>query len=162
MSERLVIDLDVCRDCPDCTAACGYPYHPENNGVARLRELAAQELICRRCEARSCVEACPNEALEEQADGVLRRWNMRCTGCLSCSHACPFGTIIPAALQFRDSACDFCAGLSGAEPACIASCPLHAITRQELPAEAEGLYPLGEHLSVRSAIWHKSEPAGAK
>jgi Fe-S-cluster-containing hydrogenase component 2 len=162
MSEKLVINLDLCRDCAVCTAACAYPYHPSNNGVARLRELAAQELVCRRCEARSCVEACPNEALEQQADGALRRWNMRCTGCLSCSHACPFGTIIPAATQFRDSACDFCAGLEGKVPACAATCPLHAISLEEAPADAPGLHLLGENLAVRTTIWQKTEPARAR
>lgn len=162
MSKRLVIDLDVCRDCAECTAECTYPYHPDNNGVARLRELAAQELVCRRCEARSCVQACPNEALEEQEDGTLRRWNMRCTGCLSCSHACPFGTIVPAALQFRDSACDFCAGLEGKAPSCIASCPLHAVSLEELTERQEGLHLLGDNLAVRTTLWQKTEPAGTR
>ena len=64
MSKRLVIDLDVCRDCAECPASCSYPYHGPNNGVARLRELAAYELVCRKCEVRSCVQACPVNAVE--------------------------------------------------------------------------------------------------
>jgi len=160
MSKRLVIDLDVCRDCGECTAGCSYPYHPDNNGVARLRELAAQELICRKCETRACVEACPNEALEERPDGVLVRHNMRCTGCLSCSIACPFGTIVPAALQFHDMMCDFCAGRVDGTPECVATCPLEAIAFEELPAEVPDLHLLGEHLAVRLTVWQKVEPVG--
>jgi len=157
MAERLMIDLDVCRDCADCVAVCSYPYHPSNDGVAHLRELAAQEVICRRCEQRACVDACPNDALEEQADATLKRYNMRCTGCLSCSVACPFGTIIPAALQFRDSACDLCAGRADGLPDCAASCPLHAISVAEVPDDAEGVYVLGENLAVKTTAWQKAE-----
>ena len=158
MSRRLVIDLDVCRDCDECPAECDYPFHYENRGVARLRELAAFELACRRCEERSCVNACPNDALEEQESGFLKRYNMLCTGCLSCAHACPFGNIIPAAFQFRDSKCDFCAGDLERTPACVTSCDKKALWVEDVAEGAEGLYLLGDNLAVRSHIWQKKEP----
>ena len=162
MTRRLTIDLDKCRDCGECTAQCSYPYHhPSNSGVARLRELAAQELACRRCEVRSCVLACPNEALEEDAGKVLRRYNMRCTGCLSCSVACPFGTLVPAALQFRDSACDFCAGRDGEAPACARTCPEKAITVADVSDDAD-THLVGENLAVRSRVWQKVESTKSK
>jgi formate dehydrogenase iron-sulfur subunit len=129
-----------------------------NDGVARLRELAAQELVCRRCERRSCLEACPNEALEERPDGTLRRWNMRCTGCLSCGHACPFGVIVPAALQFRDGACDACAGREVREPLCISTCPLGAIKMEDADAGSADVHVLSDRLGVRSKLWQKLEP----
>lgn len=157
MGKRLVIQLEVCRDCEECTATCSYPYHEANSGVARLLELVAQELACRRCEEPSCVVACPNEALEQQADGIIRRYNMRCTGCLSCSLACPFGNIIPAALQFRDSMCDFCAGRPDQTPECVRSCPLHAITIEEVPPGQPDVHVLGENLAVKSILWQKVE-----
>ena len=159
MAQRLVVSLDTCRDCAECTATCSYPYHGDNNGIARLRELAGYELSCRRCEERLCVQACPNEALEEQENGDLKRYNMRCTGCLSCSHACPFGNIIPAALQFRDTMCDFCAGRDGETPECVRTCPEKAITMEEVSEEAPGIHLLGERLAVRSKVWQKIEPA---
>jgi Fe-S-cluster-containing hydrogenase component 2 len=159
MSERLVIDLDACRDCVECTAQCTYPYHTGAPGVARLRELAAFELACRQCKVRSCVEACPNDALEEQENGVLKRYNMRCTGCLSCSHACAFGNIIPAALQFRDAACDYCAGRADGQPECARTCPEKAIVVEEVADGQAGVYLLGDSLGVRATVWQKKEPA---
>jgi len=162
MAERLTIDLDACRDCTECTASCSYPYHGPNNGVARLRELAAFELLCRKCEVRSCVTACPNDALEEDAEGVIHRYTMRCTGCLSCSVACPFGTIIPAALEFRTSMCDFCAGRRDGEPECARTCPPGAIAFREVSGEEADLHLLGEHVAVKATLWQKTEPAESK
>lgn len=162
MSARLVIDLDRCRDCEVCQAQCGYPYHGENDGIARLREAAAFELTCRRCEVQSCVTVCTKEALEVQEDGRLKRYNMRCTGCLSCSHACPFGNIIPAALQFYDNVCDFCAGRAESEPVCAVTCPYHAIGMEEVSEGQEGVYVIGEQLAVRSVVWEKEEAARTK
>jgi len=162
MSKRLVIDLEKCRECADCTAACSYPYHHTNDGIARLRELVAQELMCRKCEVRACKLACPDDALEEDEQGILHRYNMRCTGCLSCSVACPFGTLIPAALEFRDSRCDFCAGRLDGEPSCVTSCPEKAIAYAEVSGEEEGVHLLGENLAVRVPVWVKIEPAEAK
>ncbi|MFP4029249.1 MAG: 4Fe-4S dicluster domain-containing protein [Candidatus Brocadiia bacterium] len=163
MEQRLQINLDICRECEDCTATCGYPYHHPNNGVARLRELAAQELTCRQCEVQSCVLACPNDALEKDEDGILRRYNMRCTGCLSCSVACPFGTLIPAALEFRDSFCDACADRGEGElPECARTCPEDAIVIGSVDEDEENVHLLGENLAVRSLVWQKKEPAESK
>jgi Fe-S-cluster-containing hydrogenase component 2 len=162
MGRRLTISLDVCRDCAECVAACTYPYHPSNRGIARLRELAAQELTCRKCDLQSCVVACPYEALERRQDGILHRYNMRCTACLSCSYACPFGNLIPAALEFRDSMCDFCAGRGHEVPACVPTCPYSAIALEEPVADAPNVYLLGEHVAVRATLWHKVEPAQTK
>ncbi|MFW6189592.1 MAG: 4Fe-4S dicluster domain-containing protein [Planctomycetota bacterium] len=157
MSDRLIIDLDLCRECGECTAECAYPYHDPNRGVAALRELAAQELVCRRCELRSCVEACPNDALEEAGDDRLVRHNMRCTGCLSCSVACPFGVLVPAALQFRDSRCDYCAERAEGLPVCGGTCPEKAIRFGPVPERQPDLHVLSENLAVRCAVWQKSE-----
>jgi len=162
MSSRLVVDLDKCRDCDECTAACTYPYHGDNNGIARLREVAAFEITCRRCDARLCVEACPTEALQEREGGVLKRHNMRCTGCLSCALACPFGNVIPAALQFRDMACDFCAGRDGGSPECVSSCPLEALTVEDVSDEGENVHVLSDDLAVRAKAWQKIEVAQAQ
>jgi Fe-S-cluster-containing dehydrogenase component len=91
---RLFVDLDRCAtgQCPGCEIRCSYFYHPDNNGILSVVELAAYALVCRRCEEPHCVAACPVEALEQQKEKnrLLMRHNMRCVGCRSCSHACPF------------------------------------------------------------------------
>jgi carbon-monoxide dehydrogenase iron sulfur subunit len=164
MSKKLVIRLDVCSECLTCTAKCSYPYHPGNDGVARLRELAAQELTCRRCERRSCVDACPSEALEARDDGFLRRHTLRCTACLSCAHACPFGNILPVAFQFRGSLCDFCASprRHAGLPECVRTCPLGALAFEEVPEEEPDAYRVGDSLVIRSKVWQKIEPVAKR
>lgn len=159
MNERLVIDLDACRDCGECDAECSYLYHGDNNGVARLRELAAFEISCRRCTEHACVTACPKDALEEREDGVLKRYNMRCIGCFSCSHACPFGNIIPAAFQFRTAACDYCAGRANGAPGCVKTCEKEALSIEAVSEEAADLHLVGDNLAIRASVWEKSEPA---
>lgn len=157
MSKRLVIDLDKCNECPECTAECSYPYHQDNQGIARLREAATQELLCRRCEVRVCVEMCPNDALHKREDGMLQRHNMRCTGCFTCTLACPFGNLMPAALQFRDNRCDFCAGRTDEVPLCVQSCTVGAVTVEEVSPDDPDIHLLGENLAVRSKVWQKIE-----
>lgn len=159
MSKVIIIELDKCRECEECTASCSYPWR-DGNGVTRLLEMAACEVVCRKCELRSCVEVCPNEALREQDDGTIKRYNMRCTGCYSCSHACPFGNIRPAAFPFLDSVCDYCVGRQDGEPACVGSCPLDAIRMEEVSADAPDLHFLNENLAVRTVAWRKLEPVG--
>ena len=91
MTERLVIDLAACDGCEKCSLG---------PAMLALRERATFELVCRRCEHASCVLACPFDALERTADGVIKRHNMRCVSCKSCALACPFGTIYKELLPF--------------------------------------------------------------
>ncbi len=161
MGKRIVIDLDMCRECADCTASCSYLYHPGNDGVAWLRELAAYELTCRRCEQKSCVEACANDALEKLEDGMLKRHNLRCVGCMSCTVACPFGTLVPAAFLFRGPMCDFCLDRGIDVPTCVATCPDNALKYEEIE-EGDSVHIVGEHLAVQTHKWLKKEPVPAE
>ena len=109
--KKVFIDLDLLdrlEEEKDLGIECSYPYHPQNEGVTTLRELASYAVICRKCEEASCVLSCPKEALEKDDEGVLRRYNMRCISCKSCAVACPFGTIYPLAIPYTVSRCDFC------------------------------------------------------
>ena len=87
------------------------------------------DLICRRCEAAPCINACPQGALEkvpsENDDaGILKRANMLCTGCGSCAIACPFGTIYTDLIPFPSSVCDLSRGRlkDGEKPLCVTTC----------------------------------------
>ena len=83
MTKRVVVDLDVMRRNPDEEFRCVYLYHPLNKGVATLRELAAFEMFCRKCELACCIESCPKGALEKDESGVVRRRLFQCIGCWS-------------------------------------------------------------------------------
>lgn len=159
--KKLLIDLDICDGCDnreECPARCSYPYHPDNDGVTSLRELAAYAVICRRCESGNCINACPKEALEKDSKGVLVRHNMRCISCKSCSLACPFGTIYPDVIPYGLSRCDYCLGrlAPGEDPLCVRTCPLGAIKYLEVvPDEAKQLREASDHLIVKCDVWKR-------
>ncbi len=159
-SERLYIDLDVCSSgqCKKCEIKCSYFYHPDNNGIISVAELATYVLVCRRCEEAHCVNACPVEALEQQKERtkLLIRHNMRCISCKSCSHACPYGTIYPENVPLLIHNCDFCLDRRGQkdEPLCIKTCPYGALSLKKGEAkEDEHTFLVGDNLIVHSTHW---------
>ncbi len=159
MSKKLVIDLDVCRDSDNYELEGSYSPHNANQGIIRLRELATYELVCRRCEERSCVLACPVEALEANEDGILSRYNLRCMGCKSCLHACPFGTLLNDVIAFTVSGCDMCPQLQADEaPVCVTSCSNAAVSFEEIPDSLpKDMYLIGDRFAVRSKHWKRVE-----
>jgi len=130
-SPKLIIDLGKMGAQGPVGVKCSYRHHPENRGFAALLERVCFSLICRRCEAAPCVAACPRSALEkvpapEGSDGraVLKRANMLCTGCGTCSLACPFGTVYDDLMPFASSVCDLCRGRLAPDekPLCVRTC----------------------------------------
>jgi Fe-S-cluster-containing dehydrogenase component len=160
--KRLFIDLDLCvsAQCKKCVIRCSYFYHPENNGINSVVELATSYLVCRRCEEAHCVNACPYEALEQQKDKdkLLIRHNMRCVSCKSCSHACPYGTIYPQMVPLLIHNCDFCMDRQEqkGEPLCITSCPYGALGLKEADKKLdEDTFLVGDNLIVHSTHWQR-------
>ena len=144
MGAKLVIDLAKCKLQGESSVRCSYKHHPENKGIDALLEMIRFSLICRKCEAAPCIEACPNDALEkvptENDDaGVLKRANMLCTGCGTCAIACPFGTIYTDLIPFPSSVCDVCKGRlkPGEKPLCVRTCEDGSIDYKEVVAEGD-------------------------
>lgn len=162
MALRVVVNLDQLRENPACKAECSYPYRkPENPaGPAWLKQAAAFEVFCRRCDDHPCATACPHDALERLEDGKMARYNLRCTQCNSCLVACPFGTIVPTALVYRDTMCDLCAGRDDPAPLCCQTCEDGVFTWQDVPDEPEDpeLHVIGDRLAVRTKAFTKTEP----
>jgi Fe-S-cluster-containing dehydrogenase component len=161
--QRLFIDLDLCAsaDCEACAVQCSYPFHPGNNGIVSLTELATYALVCRRCEAPHCVNACPRDALEQRRDDNNRlvRHGFRCVSCRSCSHACPYGTIYPEHVPQFISNCDFCLERRSAprEPLCVATCPSGALRLVAADDDPDDhTYLVGKSLLVHSTHWERA------
>ena len=158
MKKRLFIDLEACYKCKECTAECDYSHRTDNDGVSCLLERVSKILVCRKCEAAPCVKSCVFDALEKQPDGTLKRYNMRCTGCQSCTMACPFGVIYPQIVPYLTSQCDYCLEQcgEGEEPLCVRTCPEGAIKFIEVEeSEEDDVYLVGDHLAVHSIPWRK-------
>jgi len=159
--KKVFIDLDLLdklEEDGDLKVQCSYPYHPRNDGVLSLRELASYAVICRHCESANCVNSCTKEALEKDAEGILRRYNMRCISCRSCAVACPFGTIYMEALPFLASGCDYCIDrlASGEAPLCVRTAPGEAIQYTDVEAdESKEMYKVGDHLVVKCKAWKR-------
>jgi Fe-S-cluster-containing dehydrogenase component len=161
---RLYIDLDVCAsgDCEGCDIQCSYFYHPANNGILSISELATYALVCRRCEEPHCLAACPVEALEQQKEkeNLLVRHNMRCISCRSCSHACPYGTIYPENVPYLIHICDFCLDRRNVEnePLCIKTCKHDALSLKKADEELpEYTFLVGDNLIIHSAKWMREK-----
>ncbi|MEI8176312.1 MAG: 4Fe-4S dicluster domain-containing protein [Candidatus Omnitrophota bacterium] len=162
-AKRLFIDLEKCAGCRECVVACDYFYHPQNNGIASLREYATFATICRHCEEAPCVNSCYHSALERSPEGHIKRAKMRCTSCKACSVACPFGIIFQNFIPYLDSKCDYCVarvdtGISVTLPACVTSCPEKAIEIREVKDDpAANIYCVGDNLAVHTLRWMRED-----
>lgn len=158
MAKRLVIDLYKCEECDRCNVECSYFYRASasDHGMLTLREYVTFAVVCRRCEEPACIAACPFHALEKQADGILKRYNLRCVSCKSCSCACPFGTIYPELLPFYVTQCDLCLKLKGKTPECVLTCSKKALSYEEVKEDpSKEIFIIGDNLAVRAPKWSK-------
>ena len=167
MGAKLIIDLAKCKLQGESKVRCSYKHHPENKGIDSLLEMIRFALICRKCEAAPCIEACPQGALEkvsseEEGDaGILKRSNMLCTGCGTCAIACPFGTIYTDLIPFPSSICDVCKGRlgEGEKPLCVNTCENASLDYGEVDLEKEGdLVEVFEGIVVKVAGGSLWEP----
>lgn len=144
MNEKLIIDLEKCKLQAQSGVRCSYKHHPDNKGIDALLEQVRFALICRRCEDAPCIKGCPNDALEKvpsenNDSGILKRNNMLCTGCGTCSIACPFGTICNDLILFTTSICDVCRSRLGVgeKPLCVSTCTDGSIDYREVDPDKE-------------------------
>lgn len=161
--KRLLVDLEKFGEHKTkCRPKCSYYYHPGNYGVLSLEEAATYAVICRRCEKENCVTSCPFEALEKGADKILRRSNLRCTSCKTCSHACHSGVILPEFIPYMAASCDYCLErLEGGKlPECVDACGCGAIQYGDFNEDEEkDQFAIGKHVVVHSIHWTRD---GAK
>ena len=140
VEQRVVLNLDRCISCRSCSAACYYGHQGMPSVAFGVIEEGTLPVICRQCDQPTCVEACWNNALQKEDNGVTTRSRMLCTGCLSCSYACPFGVISPKLTLRQVAKCDFCQDKlnEGLVPRCVSACPSGALEfrRCDEPSES--------------------------
>jgi len=144
----LVLDLDCCTRCDECTRGCVQRHGTESHGVPMTRMLRdgkrfANYMVataCRSCDTPHCMTGCP-------VDAIHRGRHMQiviedhCIGCGLCASNCPYGSIFiepnenhPAGLPAQPKAvnCDLCDSedkRSTPNPSCVSSCPHDAAHR---------------------------------
>lgn len=139
--------------------SCEYLFHRGNKGVVSILEVAEFAVYCRQCKDAFCVAACPKDALERQENGTMKRYNMRCVGCKSCTLACPFGTIYPEVMNYITSKCDYCLNQlntrPGYIPECVKSSGNGALSIIEMDKEnpEKNIYFIGNNLAVKNHNW---------
>ena len=150
----LVLDLEKCTRCDECTKACA----DTHDGVTRLiREgLRFDKFLvassCRSCLDPYCLVGCPTGAIGRK-DSLEILIDDSCIGCGRCAENCPYGNInmhpFPtgeyiadpsrpgkkmAVVQQKATACDLCHD-AGGDPSCVYACPhdaAHRMTGREL------------------------------
>jgi CRP-like cAMP-binding protein/Fe-S-cluster-containing hydrogenase component 2 len=142
----LVLDLEKCTRCDECTKACA----DSHDGVTRLvREgLRFDKFLvassCRSCLDPYCMVGCPVGSIRrrDSREIIIEDW---CIGCGKCADNCPYGNINMhgfeelkadpadpshkvAVVQQKATMCDLCSELDG-QPSCVYACPHDAAHR---------------------------------
>lgn len=150
----LLIEIEKCYKCEECTAECSYPYHPFNKGIYRLIEDAIRVIPCRHCEDAPCVTACPTDALKKEGEH-LRRSGFLCTSCKSCVVACPFGVNILETIVFQRHICDLCETRPD-QRICIDTCSEKALHFTDVKEDPEqDIYKIWDGLFAKGIHWKK-------
>ena len=138
----LVLDLESCTRCDECTRACS----DTHEGVTRLiREgLRFENFLvassCRSCLDPYCLVGCPVDAIhrkprENHPGAVEIVIEDHCIGCGLCSSNCPYGNISMHKDEEEErrvaTTCDLCRDLVGPDedPSCVYACPHNAAFR---------------------------------
>jgi len=93
-----------------------FPYVIRNETIMR----------CMQCQNPPCVDACPVAgALTQRPDGIVVVDPTKCSGCLYCVPACPYGAMYYRPDTNSADKCDLCAPLldtGQSVPTCVAAC----------------------------------------
>jgi NADH:ubiquinone oxidoreductase subunit F (NADH-binding)/Fe-S-cluster-containing hydrogenase component 2/CRP-like cAMP-binding protein/NADH:ubiquinone oxidoreductase subunit E len=157
----LILDLERCTRCDECTRACANTH----GGLTRLLRVGPVHknfLIatsCRACLNPTCIVGCPVDAIHRThgKNIVIENW---CVGCGSCSSHCPYGVIHMVELPvqgdetrrtaWKATACDLCDTVLPHEHqrrqvSCVHACPHDAafrVTGREFREIVEHRLPL--------------------
>jgi Fe-S-cluster-containing hydrogenase component 2/CRP-like cAMP-binding protein len=149
----LVIDLESCTRCDECTRACS----DTHEGITRLirdgmrfdKFLVASS--CRSCTDPYCLVGCPVDSIHRVGERLEVRIEDHCIGCGLCANNCPYGNInmvgsvekppsmlqamtgAKAVVRHRATTCDLCTNVVGPQEtvSCVYACPHHAAFRME-------------------------------
>jgi Fe-S-cluster-containing dehydrogenase component len=139
----LVLDLEKCTRCDECTKACADTHESVTRlireGLRFDKFLVASS--CRSCLDPYCLVGCPVGSISRKPDGVIQIADW-CIGCGLCADNCPYGNINMVeqydgekkAFVPKATTCDLCTSLGpGTVPSCVYACPHDAAHRMQGP-----------------------------
>jgi tetrathionate reductase subunit B len=181
-----VVDTTKCNGCYNCQIACkdehcGNDWSPyakpqPDTGQFWMRmnehvrgnvpqvKMSYVGVMCQHCEDGPCMTACQHEAIYKRDDGLVLIDPKKCTGCMNCVDACPYGAIFYNKDLNLAQKCTGCAHLldkGWTMPRCADSCPHDAIhfgeesELSDLIAIAEPLHP---EFGVKTNVYYIGLP----
>lgn len=143
------IDLDRCSGCKACVVAChslnGLDEHETWRDVGLLIGGARNSPVvqhvtaaCHHCLEPACMIACPVDAYEKDpVSGIVKHLDDQCFGCQYCTMACPYDVPKYHPGKGIVRKCDMCSARLAVDepPACVQSCPHHAIAIRVVDCE---------------------------
>lgn len=128
MKKKLFVDKNICTDCRYCEAVCSLVHDPDHKVNPRRARIVIHQdydnaiftpVVCKQCTKPVCVEACYFEAMPiDPVLGIPTIDPEKCTACMACLEACPFGAIFSDSEQGVAIMCDLCGG----DPQCVKFC----------------------------------------
>jgi len=116
----------VCSGCETCQMMCSLEhtgsFNPKKSRikVVPLSVGITIPITCQQCEDPVCQKACPEKAIVQHKKlNLVVVDEKKCTGCMACIGACPFGIMVYDPEKKRAVKCDLCNG----KPACVQYCP---------------------------------------
>lgn len=147
--KRIMIEMDQCDGCQNCSAACmqshradkgtiysldlSDPANESRNGILKDASGRYVPLFCRHCDDPECVMSCMSGALSKDGDTGLVLYDAeKCGACFMCVMNCPYGVLKPdSATRSKVIKCDFCTE-DELGPNCVRMCPKNAIYVEEV------------------------------
>jgi len=130
----------ICSGCEICQLMCSLQntgaFNPKKSRikVVLLSVGITIPVTCQQCPDPWCQRACPEKALV-----LHKKMNLvvvdekKCTGCLACIGACPYGIMVYDPEKKKALKCDLCGG----DPACVQYCPSKVLVLADHQRSAE-------------------------
>lgn len=168
--KKVYVNPDVCMGCGLCEVYCLVQHsrtrdiikafrREKPKPVARIRVERHGTLSfgfqCRRCEEPLCAYSCITGATYIDEDSQVAFDEEKCTGCLTCVLACPYGAIARDEGRGLVARCDLCGGAD--IPVCVRNCPNEALVFAEISESGAGTSESGAGISKSGAEIARAE-----
>ncbi len=130
----------ICSGCETCQLMCSLEksgaFNPKKSRikVVSLSVGISMPITCQQCEDPACQKACPEKAIVPHKKlNLVMVDEKKCTGCMACVGACPFGIMAYDPEKKKAIKCDLCEG----NPACVQYCPSKVLVLADPQRSAE-------------------------